>query len=242
MKQAFCICVALVFGFCAFGAQKMTDQELDALVDKFVQCEHADFVQASIDELKAEGRLSESELAEAFYRGALRFKDRKEDGSRLNKSLFWLTNTLPENRLGELRRLAQTYPGSLGELSVWGLFKRTAERAGCLESMEDVIRVNPTVRSAVWRQFFTYLEKQDRLKKKTAFRAEIIGFAERRAEEALDAWSCDYILVHHLDGYAKSLRRKERLARILTIPEIRLHSELVEYFQHELNKMEPVGK
>ena len=242
MKSVTCILMLVMLRVCAAGAERMTAGELDALVDRAVRSEHPDFVQVCIDELKAAGRLTEPELAEAFHRAVMRYRDRKEDEARLNCSMYWLVKTLPENQLGKLRDLALSHSGTIGELAVWGYFKRIADNPACLESLAMVLDRNPALRNAVWRQLFAYLEGRGRMKSKSAFFIKVLNFAEERAEGPWDAWACDYILSHYLSGYASSAKRKDRLARILEKPELQTRPQTLEYFRQELGKIGNSGK
>ena len=226
----------------AAGSERMTEKELDALVERAVQCEHADFVQMGIDGLKAAGRLSEPELAEAFHRAVMRYRERKEDEARLNCSMYWLVRTLPENQLGKLRELALSDPGSLGRIAVSGYFIRTAERSECLEFLSMVLRRNPAVRGAVWGRCLAYLEEQERQGRKSPFSQDILDFLEKRADDVLGALSCDEMLCRFRVGYATSSQRKERLERMLKNPELKSHPGLVEYFQRERDKQKDLAR
>ena len=235
MKKIIGCCVVLM-SFCyALGVGKMTAEELDGLVDQYVLFEHGDFVRASIDELRAAERLAEPELAEAFYRAAMRFKARKEDESRLARSLFWLGETIPEERIGRLRCLALSESGTIGRMAVSGYFRRMKERPQCLEFLADVLRLNPSVRDAVWGRCSSYLVDHSRLTSRTEFFQDILGFAEKHAEDVRNALACDEILCTHKEGYAGSMRRRERIARMLKSAEIRSYPKLNEHFQRKLN-------
>lgn len=238
MKQVFYVCAALAIGLCAFGAQRMTEAELDALVDKLVQYEHPDFVQGCIDELKAAGRLAEPDLAEAFYRGIDRFKARTAYGRSGRLCLDWFNRTASDAQIGRLREAALSGSGDFGRQAVWVYFDRMVGKPESLSFLDDVLRKNPSLHGAVWGALFPHVGTHGTRRLDAEFIGRLLNFVDKWSEEPLNAWPCDDILCQGIEGYAKSQKRKDRLGRILQSATLEKLPRARDHFLKELKNLE----
>lgn len=212
MKRLYLI-VLLGVGFAAVPAWTMTQEEVDAVVDrKILRYVHPDVAKGAVRHLESKGATRQM-LAEAFAKVLRRDMNADSDEDaffKANAAIYWLSQYAKESDITNFVEVAREATNSLAA-TAWHYFSlKTSQRSAVVQEGSRLLERKDMnqLHMFIWDQ----LAKEARGELKPA----IVAIAEKHLQETgVDVFYADEILVKHCPGYAKSRRRLSALRSAL---------------------------